>query len=72
MTREVYVKLLNRSNDLSTFEVQFHDGYQKTYKIYRQECRAAMMSERDVLENLIIDYYLDTEKINVHINFIFY
>lgn len=72
MTREVYVQLLNRSDDVSTFEVQFHDGYHKTYKIYRHECVSSMMTERDILENLIIDYYLDTEKINAQINFIFY
>lgn len=69
--REVYAKCLGISETSSLFDVQFHDGYQKQFTIDQAQCRANRMSERDLLENLIIEYYEETEGIQPHL-FIFF
>lgn len=69
--REVYVHHKDATNDASIFEVRFHDGYQKIFKVHRSECIEQRCSPRDLLEIKIIDFYIDQEGSEPHIHFFF-
>ena len=70
--REVYANLVVNDPEYQTFEIRFHNGYSTTVKITHAECVANRLSARDLLENIITDYYTEMEGgVTPQINIIF-
>jgi hypothetical protein len=59
--REVYAYHVGSTSDAATFEVRFHDGYQKKFIVDRQECIQKGCSARELLEDQIIELYVTLE-----------
>ena len=69
--REVYAYHVGSTADVATFEVRFHDGYQKKFTVDKHECIQKGCSARELLEDQIIDLYASLEGSEPEIVFYF-